>query len=56
MIEVIIDVRSGVAEVAQLPPGVKVIIRDYDVEGFEAYCERDPEGNACCISDYVKEE
>ena len=33
MLTVEIEVRGGVAEVISIPEGVRVILRDYDVEG-----------------------
>ncbi|KKN74902.1 hypothetical protein LCGC14_0386510 [marine sediment metagenome] len=41
--DVIIEVRDGMAEVLQLPQGVSVIIRDFDVQ--EETSHQDDEGN-----------
>lgn len=34
---VVVTVSGGVADVVEIPKGVKVIIRDYDVEGGTAH-------------------
>jgi hypothetical protein len=51
---VLISIRGGAAEVEQLPPGVRVIIRSYDINGVEDDM-LDLDGNAdlCVISEYV---
>lgn len=43
MADVIIKVEDGVAEVVEVPEGVRVIIRDYDVQ--EETGHQDEEGN-----------
>ena len=44
---VIINVRSGVAELLSKPTGITVLIRDYDVQGVdEERLQRDSEGNS----------
>ena len=35
MLEVIVYVEGGVIHNVEVPPGVRVIIRDADVEGYE---------------------
>lgn len=48
MPKVLITVRGGLAEVAELDPGVEVEIRDYDVEGTDEHLlEYDSDGAPC---------
>lgn len=46
--EVLIVVDGGIADVKEKPSEVKVIIRDYDIEGIEEdKLVRDPDGLFC---------
>ena len=51
--EVIIVVRGGVAEVLSKSDNVRVIIRDYDIEGTDGRrLITDPDGDECIESIY----
>jgi len=52
---VVITVSGGVADVLFKPVGVALSIFDYDVEGEER-SSRDPEGEACSISEWPASE
>lgn len=53
MATVVITVSGGVADVAEQPPGVDVVIRDYDVEGVdEETLSQDADGQDCIEAEY----
>jgi len=39
--QVIVAIQGGVAYVEQIPPGIEVIIKDYDIEGLDTEEEAD---------------
>ena len=49
-----IEVRGGVAEVVGIPEGVRVILRDYDVEGCSSeHLDIDENGDECVEGIYT---
>jgi len=42
---VTITVEGGVVQHVDLPPGVRVIVKDYDIDGSEADLSRDENGD-----------
>lgn len=54
MEEVVITVNGGVAEVVQVPAGVKVTIRDFDVH--EETDHKDEDGNYYEEGSYILED
>ena len=57
MEQLIIHVRGGVVEIANMPPNVQLVIIDYDVEGKNPEdLGEDPDGNLCGISIYELDE
>lgn len=51
---VLISVRGGAAEVECLPPGIRIVIRDYDIDGIEEdRLDIDEHAELCVISEYV---
>jgi hypothetical protein len=52
--KVIISVDSGLPEVINLPPGVGLVIYDYDIEGCDPESlDLDENGRSCIIGQYV---
>lgn len=50
---VTITVRDGVVDVAGAPPGVRVVVWDYDVDGYdESRLETDDAGERCAVTEY----
>lgn len=49
---VIITVHGGIAEVESKSDNVKVIIRDYDIEGNPDRTTKDPNGVECIEREY----
>ena len=57
--QVIVSVSGGVADVLFKPRGISLSIFDYDVDGVdpaEGNLSKDPDGKACCISQWPPEE
>jgi hypothetical protein len=50
---VVISIHGGVADIESLPDGIKVIIRDYDIDGAddESLVTR-IDGEDCIVSEY----
>ena len=42
--DVVLAVNGGVVSDVQIPRGIRVIIRDYDVEGCDAVLDKDEDG------------
>ena len=58
-LHVIVTVSGGVADVLLKPRGVALAIYDYDVEGADGNgpgVSKDPDGQACCISEWAPSE
>ena len=56
MLTVEIEVRGGVAEVISIPEGVRVILRDYDVEGCSSeHLDIDEDGEECVEGIYYSD-
>ena len=56
--DIVIEIRGGIAELVECPPGLKVIQRDYDTEGadpadFDNY--RDEAGETCYHREWTTE-
>jgi hypothetical protein len=50
---VLISIRGGMAEVECLPPGIRLVIRDYDIGGVdEDMLDIDENADLCVISEY----
>lgn len=48
-----IDIVNGLAELSEIPDGLRVIVRDYDIEGVdETRLDRDEDGLPCFIEVY----
>lgn len=48
-----IELIDGMVEVYDIPPGVNVIVRDYDVEGVEeSLLIKDEYGYPCLVTEY----
>jgi hypothetical protein len=52
--EIFVEVNGGLVQhVTNLPPGIRVTVIDYDVEGSSDPVEISPiNGEACCIARY----
>lgn len=48
LIEVVVTINSGVLEVEQLPPGVRLTVKDYD---FDSDFEEDVDSNILADED-----
>ena len=48
LIEVVVTINSGVLEVEQLPPGVRLTVKDYD---FDSDFEEDVDSNILADKD-----
>lgn len=50
---VLISIRKGIAGVERLPPGVRIVIRDYDIDGVDDdRLDFDEHADLCVISEY----
>jgi hypothetical protein len=50
---VLISIRKGIAGVEHLPPGVRVVVRSYDIDGVEDdMLDFDEQADLCVISEY----
>ena len=57
MEQLIIHVRGGVVEIANMPPNIQLVIIDYDIEGMDLEdIDEDTDGNPCNISIYELDE
>jgi len=55
-LQVVVAVRSGVAEVLQKPRGVAVTLYDYDAEDNDKGLSRDPTGEVCRLFEWRADE
>lgn len=54
MREVIVEVRDGAAEVVTVPPGVKVTMRDFDIDGVDLDRLETVDGEQCLEATYYQ--
>jgi len=56
-IKVTVNVVGGVAHPVEIPPGVEVIVRDYDTDGCDdSRAERDEFGDLCFVGRYTSDD